>query len=517
MDRRNFLNLSTLTGAGIFTGLDSLAGSPFVSSLFAEQASVTIHSKKEIGRIDKRIYGHFLEHVENVVYGGIYDPSSKFADEAGLRTDVMKAIKEMGGAQVIRWPGGNFVSYYHWKDGIGPKKNRPTKFDVVWKQTENNHFGTNEFLDLCRKLECEPFITANMGNGTIEEACEWVEYCKKVKNAPPVKLWGLGNEHFGPWQVGYYTAEEYGRKSQQFGQFMRAVDKDIELVGVGFTEPEWNETVLKHCGDQLDWLTIHLYGHRNLSDGGEDFDQLMITPALFEKEINEMSDVLAAYEKKSGKEKPIRICLEEWNDRHRRDGKLWRESPRNIVDALFVAGVFNSCQRLSSRVAMSNYVFLLNAHAPIVVKKEGVLKSATFDVFRLYATAMQPVAVQADVEAPSFTAKPVDEIGYRVDRETATAKRLDVSATRSVDGRKMSISLINRDRSKTMNVKLNLKDQKLAPGYTWHTLHSSDLTAINTIENPNKVRSTTKTFTTYPESVELKPNSLNIIELKLEA
>lgn len=512
MNRRDFIGISALSGVGLFAGIHALKASPL-----AQQATVTIDPKKELGRIDKRIYGHFLEHVENVVYGGIYDPSSKFADDKGLRTDVIQAIKDMGGAQVIRWPGGNFVSYYHWKDGIGPRAARPRRYDVVWKGYESNHFGTDEFLDLCKKLECEPFITANMGNGTIEEACQWVEYCKNIKGAPPVKLWGLGNEHFGPWQVGHYTAEEYGRMAQQYGQFMRSVDPTIELVGVGFTDPAWNETVLKHAGKQMEWLTLHLYGHRDFYEGADDYDQLMATPDLFEREIKEMTDVLDAYESKNNSDKKIKICLEEWNDRHRKADKLWRESPRNIADALFIAKVFNLCQRHSSRVAMSNYVFLLNAHAPIVVRPEGVIKSATYDVFRLYATATQPVAIQANVDSPSFTADVKETIGWTSDAGRVTTKSLDASVTRSVDGKKMTLSLVNLDKRSKMNVRLNILNQKLKPGYTWHTLSSDDLKAFNTMEVPDKVRSTSKKVKGVPETIELNPHSLNFIELECES
>lgn len=512
MNRREFLNVSALSGVGIIAGLRSTRAGEATA-----EASVTVYPKREIGRIDKKIYGHFLEHVENVVYGGIYDPDSKFADENGLRADVIQAIKDMGGAHVIRWPGGNFVSYYHWRNGIGPKKDRPRKYDVVWGSYESNHFGTDEFLYLCKELECEPFITANMGNGTIDEACEWVEYCKSKKDVPPVKIWGLGNEHFGPWQVGYYTAEQYGRMAQQYGQFMRAIDKNIELVGVGFTEPDWNETVLKHSGRQLDWLTLHMYGHRDFHDGVDDFDQLMATTDVFEREIKEMSDVIAVYEQKNGLDKKIRICLEEWNDRHRRKNVLWRESPRNIVDALFVSKVFNLCQRWSNRVAMSNYVFLLNAHAPIVARPEGIIKSATYDVYRLYAQAMQPLAIQADVECAQFSARVPHPVGYQVAPETVvSSNRLDVSASRALDGKKVTLSLLNLDKAKPVNVRLELADTKIIPGYTWHTLHTESLNAVNTLQEPNNVRSSTRRISGRPDRIELSPHSLNIIELSCE-
>ncbi|MGV3541264.1 MAG: alpha-L-arabinofuranosidase C-terminal domain-containing protein [Rufibacter sp.] len=512
MERREFVKLS----AGL--AVTSLVSPSFVfrPEEYAE-ASVLVHPKREIGRVDKKVYGHFLEHVENVVYKGIFDPKSPLSDEMGLRLDVIQAIKDMGGAHTLRWPGGNFVSYYHWKDGIGPREKRPEKFSVVWSEMESNQFGTDEYLALCKKLDCEPFITANMGNGTIEEACEWVAYCKNKKDMPPVQIWGLGNEHFGPWQVGHYTAEEYGRKAQQFGLFMRNVDPTIKYVGVGFTEPEWNETVLKHSGEYMDWMTIHLYGHRNFLEGKDDFDQLVATPHFFEKEIKEIEGTLEAYEKNSKRKEPIQICLEEWNDRHLNKEKLLRNSPRNIVDALFVAGVFNACLRNAARVTMTNYVFLLNAHAPIVVLENGILKSATFDVYRLFSTVMQQVAVKADVKCNTFTATLSQSPGYRIEPPTVTAPRLDVSATVSPDGKKLVLSLLNLEKSKPVRVKLDIAGQRLAKGGTLHTLYTKDMTAINTVQNPNTVRSVSKTLKGTIDSIELLPHSVNFLELSLEA
>lgn len=171
MDRRTFL-LHAAGAVATVPGIPALVGG---HPAFAADADVTVDLGRELGRIDPKVYGHQLEHLERVVYGGVFDPSSPRADAMGLRRDVVEAMREMGGARVIRWPGGNFVSYYHWQDGIGPRGRRPRRYDVVWKAYESNHFGTDEFLALCRAMECEPFITANMGSGTIEEACRWVE------------------------------------------------------------------------------------------------------------------------------------------------------------------------------------------------------------------------------------------------------------------------------------------------------------------------------------------------------
>jgi alpha-L-arabinofuranosidase len=513
MRRRDFLNLSASASAASII--------PLRIDEPVQSATVTINARHEIGRIDKKLYGHQLEHLERIVYGGVFDPSSKFADETGLRTDVIQAVKQMGGAHIVRWPGGNFASYYRWKDGIGPRASRPRRFDVTWKTYESNHFGTDEYLALCRKLNCEPFITANMGTGSIEEACQWVEYCNKAKREPRVNIWGLGNEHFGPWQVGHYTAEEYGRRAAQYAQFMRAVDSSIKFVGVGVMSTEgWNETVLKHCGEELDWLSVHLYGHRYFHDQVDDFDQSVATPVFFEREMQAMADQIKNAETKlrrSGKE-PIKICLEEWNTRHNLGVALFRESPRNIVDALFVAGVFNACHRLSSRVTMSNYIYLVNAHAPLFVRPDGVVRHATYDVFRLYSTVMQPRAVLTQVESSTFSADiPGDTMRDSRPGQTnkVVAKRIDASATVSEDGRSLAVALLNRERARTVRVKLDIQRARLSGRGTLHTLTAPTLTAINSLERPSNVHAVSRAYNNS-SYVDLPPHSVNILEMSLE-
>ncbi len=516
MKRRTFLGATTGAMIAAMSGarVSGLAQSP------ALRASVTIDPKRELGRIDPKLYGHQIEHLERVVYGGFFDPTSRFADKDGLRNDVIEAVREMGGARVMRWPGGNFASYYRWKDGIGPRGKRPRRYDVVWKNYESNYFGTDEFLALCRRLECEPFITANMGSGTVEEACQWVEYCRLEKRQPPVNIWGLGNEHYGPWQAGHYTAEEYARKAAQFGQFMQAVQPGLKFMGVGYNQPEWNDVVLKRCGSMLEWLSIHLYGHRYFHDGVDDFDQIVATPAFFEREIKAMADQMALIEPQLRRKEPLKICLEEWNDRHSRQGQLWREGPRNIVDALFVAGVFNVCQRLSERVTMTNYVFIVNAHSPIFVYPEGIVKTPLFDLYRLYATKMQPVAIQAEVKTESFSAElPKATVTHSADLDAArvSATRVDVSATRSVDGRKLAVALLNRDKSRTAVVALEMPGR--ATGATLHTLTASGLTETNSLhpqDQADRVRASAKSLPGKLDSIELPPHSVNVLELSLD-
>ena len=187
---------------------------------------IHINHARAIGQRDIKIYGHFIEHFHRQVYGGLYDPASPLADESGLRGDVKEAMRKIK-VPVLRWPGGCFVSSYHWQDGVGSA--RVPSFDKAWRVEDPNTFGTDEYIDLCRKLGCEPYICTNAGTGTAEEMSDWVEYCnlehegryarKRVENGHPkphaVKYWSIGNENYGFWEIGAKSAEEWADSSKK--------------------------------------------------------------------------------------------------------------------------------------------------------------------------------------------------------------------------------------------------------------------------------------------------------------
>src|SRR5581483_10025754 len=186
------------------------------------KATLKIDPTRRLGRIDRRIYGSFIEHLGRCIYGGIYEAGSPLSDEHGFRRDVLQAIERLK-IPVLRWPGGNFVSGYHWQDGIGSHDQRPRRRNLAWAADEPNTFGTHEFMDLCRVVGAEPYICINLGSGTLDEAQAWIEYCNSAGNTywanlrrkngaeKPfgVKLWGLGNEMYGEWQIGTKSADEY--------------------------------------------------------------------------------------------------------------------------------------------------------------------------------------------------------------------------------------------------------------------------------------------------------------------
>lgn len=248
-----------------------------------KKSKVVVDKEFILGEVDRRIYGSFIEHLGRAVYEGIYQPESPFADEQGMRRDVIELIRQLN-VPVVRYPGGNFVSGYHWEDGVGEKEKRPSRVDLAWGTIETNQFGLNEFMDWAKKADTEAMMAVNLGTRGIEDARNIVEYCNVPGgtlysdlrkshgyDAPHnIKLWCLGNEMDGPWQMGHKTAEEYGRIAAEAGRIMKMTDPSIELVACGSSSygmksfGYWEDTVLQECYEQVDYLSLHqYYGNRD--------------------------------------------------------------------------------------------------------------------------------------------------------------------------------------------------------------------------------------------------------------
>ncbi len=285
-------------GGGLLKRKPRSSGYSFGSRMLmgVYQAEAVLDSAAVIGEINPWIYGHFIEHLERCIYGGLWTE-----DGASLREDTLKLARSLK-PSLIRYPGGNFASGYHWEDGIGPKDKRPRRFDPAWQAWESNQVGTAEYIDLCRKTGAEPFLVVNDGSGTPDEASRWVKYCNapagveggqlRAAHGHPdpfnVRLWGVGNEVWGRWQVGHTTAAAYAARLREFAAAMRQADPSIKLVGVGQTPFDdspsdegfaWNNTVLLRAGEVIDYLSFHIY-HPGESGWKEAYDQEALHLAL---------------------------------------------------------------------------------------------------------------------------------------------------------------------------------------------------------------------------------------------
>jgi alpha-N-arabinofuranosidase len=318
------------------------------------KARIKIDTERTIGDIDPMLYGNFIEHLGRCIEGGVFDEKSPLSDANGFRRDVLDAARKLG-VTLLRWPGGNFSSNYHWRDGIGPRDQRPPRLEMAWGTVESNRFGTHEFLQYAEMLGAEPYICANLGTGTWQEAQQWVEYCNSSRDTATTRLrkqngrqepwkvtyWGLGNEIDGPWQMGHRSAEDYGKFALEAAKLMKWTDPNVKLIaagssnfGAGSDWTGWNRTVLEYLKSHADYISLHTYVGNPQNDYG-DFVASSMDLASRIKTTEGIID--AALSGVRGRK--IYIAWDEWNVWYRtregpNQGRRLLEERYNLEDAL---------------------------------------------------------------------------------------------------------------------------------------------------------------------------------------
>ncbi|MHB8192001.1 MAG: alpha-N-arabinofuranosidase [Bellilinea sp.] len=466
-----------------------------------QRAILRLDADRTIGEINPHIYGHFIEHLERCIYGGIWTENGE-----KLRDDVLRLIQPLK-PTVVRYPGGNFASAYHWEDGIGPRHQRPARFDPAWKAEESNQVGTDEFMAFCERVGAEPYICVNDATGTPEEAARWVAYCnedaqgdqgrQRAANGHPepyrVKLWGIGNEVWGRWQVGTTSAENYVKRLRPIAEAMRAVDPGIKIVAVGDTldadaNPDarrWNETVLRLAGDLIDTLSFHTYqpgqeGWQAQYDQESLYYTVCAAPLSAEKAIQRMADLIQQIVPGKG----INVALDEWN--------LWLAPPEGassmhnlnytMRDALYTAGMLNAFQRQSKHLTLANLAQLVNVLPLIVTDEHQSYATPIYYPFEMYRH-MEPVALDAALDSPFFNSQPLGNIeaGEKV-------PFIDVSATCSRSQQRVVLGIINRHPTRRVDLSVRLYGfAELRPSRGWLLRHN-DPSAENSFANPNNVK-----------------------------
>ncbi len=362
------------------------------------KAKITANKKFVIGDIDRRIYGSFIEHLGRAVYEGIYEPTHPTADDQGFRTDVLDLVKKLN-VPIVRYPGGNFVSGYNWEDGTGDKSKRPQRMDLAWGAIETNQVGIDEFQEWTKRAGSEVMMAVNLGTRGMDEARNCVEYCNSTTDTyyanmrrangfeEPfgIKVWCLGNEVDGPWQLGHKTADEYGMLAAETAKMMKRADNSIKLVACGGTgygrSGEWEYKVLDHTYPYVDYVSLHTY-----------FKNKENNPAKFLAQLEDVNDYIngviatcdaVKIKKKSGK--TIMLSYDEWNvwyhseeqDALNRDKDRWTsarhqlEDVYNFEDALVVGGMLMTLQNHCDRVKMACLAQLVNVIAPIMTEAGG--------------------------------------------------------------------------------------------------------------------------------------------------
>ncbi|GAB7129475.1 alpha-L-arabinofuranosidase AbfA [Silvimonas sp. JCM 19000] len=485
-----------------------------------------------IADLDRRLFGTFVEHMGRCVYTGIYEPGHPSADEDGFRQDVLDLTRELG-PTIVRYPGGNFMSGYNWEDGVGPKDQRPVRLDLAWYSTETNQFGTNEFMRWANKAGVEPMFGVNLGTRGPDEARHFVEYCNHpggtalsdlrrehgVEKPHDIKFWCLGNEMDGPWQICRKTPQEYGRIALETAKVMRQVDPTITLAACGSSQwdmptyGEWEHTVLDHCFDEVDFISLHTY-FTNRYDSTEEFFGNIEQTDQFIKEIVAVADGVAA---RKHSRKRIMLSFDEWNvwykarsiDDLRKPG--WPQAPRlieevyNFEDALVNGGALIVMMNNCDRVKTACLAQLVNVIGPIMTEPGGAAWRQT--IFYPFAQASQFAhgrVLRPVIDSPSYSAKSFAEIPY-----LCASVVDDESTGQSV------IFALNRHLTDEMELRIELRglgrERQIVQALE---LHHTNMKATNTREAPDtvapghndQVRADGETII-----ARLKPGSWNVI------
>ena len=492
-----------------------------------------INPKRKISEIDPMIYGQFIEHFHRQIYGGVYDPESQYADEDGFRSDVLEAMKKIK-VPILRWPGGCFVSAYHWYDGVGAK--REPVYNKAWREVDPNTFGTDEYVKLCRKIGCRPYICTNAGTGSSEEMSDWVEYCNLPAgskysnmraaggNEKPhgVKYWSIGNENYGHWEMGAKSAKEWGRLVLESAKMMKRVDPSIELSAAALNDMDWNAELLKNCGDRLDWISLH--GYWDFHQGKnqlEDYDTCINYIRDLEKPVRQVKGLLTAL----GHDH-IRIAYDEWNLRawyHPNIMDLYQGltedeylTPRNdndlnsqytMADGVFTAAFLNMCIRNSNIIGMAAFSPIVNTRGMIYTYEDGIVLRPTYHVFDLYVNEMESnyIDMYSDGDIP---------------------QGVDMAATADDTGSRISIGLVNTDRTSDKQIELKL-DGLIREGakYRLLTVNGESENSYNDVDRQEVGIRTGKWKDIPGEStdavnrleLQLEPHSVNVLQIHMTA
>ncbi|HEY4200140.1 MAG TPA: alpha-N-arabinofuranosidase [Devosiaceae bacterium] len=471
------------------------------------RATVTAHKDYVISRIDERVYGAFLEHLGRAIYTGIYEPDHPTADKNGMRGDVAKLVKDLN-IPMVRYPGGNFVSAYNWEDGIGPKDQRPTRLDLAWHTSDANQVGIHEFADWCDTVNTKMMLAINLGSRGLDQARNFVEYVngptgsywgdlrKKNGRADPwdVKLWCLGNEMDGPWQVGHKTADEYGRLANETAKALRAFDKSLELIVCGSshsnmpTYPEWERTVLEHTYEAVDHISLHMY----FANPEKNTANYLALNHKLDTYIATVASTINFVKSKKRSKKDVYISFDEWNvwyhsrkqDRAILDGNNgWPHAPRllediyNFEDVLQVGCILNTFIRRSDVVKLACIAQLVNVIAPIMTDPKGQAWRQTIYYPYYFASIFgRGEALQLVTNCPGYDADIADNVPY-----------VDVSGVHNEEDGTIAFFAVNRHATETIDLEVALNGFGNATIIDHQVMTHANLEAVNTATDQSAV------------------------------
>lgn len=497
----------------------------------AQQKEVRMTINADLGEhtISKHIYGHFAEHLGRCIYGGIYvgEDNQKIRNEDGIRLDVVNALKELK-VPVLRWPGGCFADTYHWKDGVGPRDKRPTIVNQWWGGvTENNHFGTHEFLQLCEMINAEPYLAGNVGSGTVQELADWVQYVNHNGTSPmadyrrengrdepwEVKYWGVGNEMWGCG--GHMKPEFYADVYKRYSTFMTDWSNSSSLFriasGANVDDYHWTEVLMKEVPKNLiEGVALHSYSFVEWNDKGsatdfseEQYFSTLKTALRMEELVTRHSTIMDKYDP----EKRIALVVDEWGgwynvEEGTNPGFLYQQN--TMRDAMIAGVSLNIFNNHAERVRMANIAQTVNVlQAVILTDGEKMLLTPTYHVMKMYN-----VHQDATLLPLKF-----DNVDYTLGDEKLPA----ISASASVNKEGIiHVSLVNIDAKSSHKANLVLRGTQNSD-IAGTILQSENLQDHNTFENPEQIKP--GDYEGYYKNgdeieVDLPPFSVVVLEIK---
>ncbi|MDQ1545958.1 MAG: alpha-L-arabinofuranosidase [Actinomycetota bacterium] len=471
------------------------------------QAQLTLDPHFTVGVVNRRLFGSFVEHLGRCVYDGIYEPTHSTADAQGFREDVLELVRELG-VSTIRYPGGNFVSGFRWEDAIGPKDERPARLDLAWHSTESNEVGLDEFAGWLDKTGSELMYAVNLGTRGVQEALDVLEYTNirsgtrlsdaRIANGHPepygVKMWCLGNEMDGPWQLGHRSADDYGKIASQTAKAMRQLDPSVELVVCGSSSAQmltfgsWEHTVLEHTYEDVDFISCHAYYEELDGDTGSFLASAVNMDHFIESVVATADSVGAELKSK----KKINISFDEWNvwyiSRYHNVDKItdlesWPVAPRlledsySVVDAVVVGNLLISLLKHADRVTSASLAQLVNVIAPIMTEPGGATwRQTTFFPFAVTSRLAVGSALEVKLESDTYVSATYGEVST-----------VDAVATHDAETGKTAIFLVNRSQDAPTTVTIDVSHLGPVSIVETHTLADDDIYAKNTVADQERV------------------------------
>ncbi|TFD89373.1 alpha-N-arabinofuranosidase [Cryobacterium lactosi] len=470
-------------------------------------ARLVIDPRFPVGNVDRRLFGSFVEHLGRCVYDGIYEPGHPASDENGFRQDVLELVRELG-VSMVRYPGGNFVSGYKWEEAIGPKADRPRRLDMAWHSVETNEVGLDEFARWAKLAEVETMYAVNLGTRGIEDALAVLEYAnvesgttlsqQRIDNGTEkphdIRMWCLGNEMDGPWQLGFSTAEEYGSKAAQVAKAMLQLDSTLQLVVCGSSSAHmptfgaWEQTVLRKTYADVTHISCHAYYEETDGDTGS-FLASAVDMDFFIDSIVATADAIGA---ELHNAKRIEISFDEWNvwyqSRYQNEDRItaaqdWPYAPRllediySVLDAVVFGNLMISLLKHADRVTSASLAQLVNVIAPIMTEPGGAAwRQTTFFPFATTARLAKGRSLQTIVTSDRYNTQRFGDVDF-----------LDSAATWDAATGEGAIFLVNRHQTETMTLSVDMTGFGPVQISEALTLSDDDIRAVNDLANQTRV------------------------------